>query len=131
MLPTGYLEDKLKYLKPDFLDIILELRNLVVSIAPDATEVLQRNGLSYFFGEKGGPLSAGICKIGFKDDHIRLLFLHGAFLPDPDHLMQGNQIAMRHIKLFSFNDTPWKEIEKLIDLSSRFDPYTRRIVENR
>lgn len=129
MLPTGYLEKKLKYLKPEFLNIILELRNLVVSIAPQATEVFQRNGLSYFFGETGGPLTAGICKIGFKSDHIRLIFLHGAFLPDPDHLLLGNQIAMRHIEISSFSDAPWEGLRELIDLSSRFDPYTRRIVE--
>ena len=129
MLPTGYLENKLKNLKPEFLNIILELRNLVVSVAPEATEVFQRNGLSYYFGERGGPLTAGICKIGIKKDHIRLIFLHGVFLPDPDHLLQGNQIAMRHIKITSFQDAPWEELQKLIDLSSRFDPYTRKIVE--
>jgi hypothetical protein len=129
MLTTAYLEKKLKYVKPEFLDIIFELRNLVVSVAPQATEVFQRNGLSYYFGEKGGPLTAGICKIGIKEDHIRLIFLHGAFLPDPLHLLRGNQIAMRYIKITSFQHAPWEELQKLIDLSSRFDPYTQKIVE--
>ena len=127
MLSTGYLENKLKYLKPEFLDIVLELRNLIVSVAPEATEVLQRSGISYYFEDKGGPVSAGICKIGFKSDHIRLVFLHGAFLPDPNHLLQGNQIAMREIKITSFGDTPWEELGELIDLSSRYNPYTRQI----
>ncbi len=64
-------------------DIVWELRSLIVSVAPTATEVVKRWGFSYYYARRGGPVSAGICQIGLFSDHIRLAFIHGAFLPDP------------------------------------------------
>lgn len=127
MLSTTFLEKKLQFLKPEHLDIVLELRNLIRTIAPDATEELKRSGISYYYGDRGGPVSAGICQIGFKNDHIRLAFIHGAFLPDPHHLLRGDRIAKRYVEISSFDDTPWEKLRNLIDVSSRFDPYSMQI----
>jgi hypothetical protein len=127
MLSTTILEKKLQYLKPEFRDIILELRELIRSIAPDATEELKRSGISYYFGDRGGPVSAGICQIEFKSDHIRLAFIHGAFLPDPHQLLCGDRIAKRFLKITSFDSTPWEKLRDLIDVSSRYDPYSMQI----
>ena len=71
------------------LDIIIELRNIVAAVAPSATEDIQRNGLTYYDAARGGHVSAGICLINIQVDHIRLAFIHGAFLPDPERLLNG------------------------------------------
>jgi hypothetical protein len=103
-------------------DIVLELRNIIVSVAPDAVEVVRWGGLSYFHEGRGGIVSAGICQIGLHDDYVRLDFIHGIFLSDPHHLLQGTQKVKRYIKIPSYDDAPWESLKQLIEESSRFDP---------
>jgi hypothetical protein len=107
-------------------DIVWELRSLIVSVAPTTTEVIKRWGFSYYHAERGGPVSAGLCQIGLFHDHIRLAFIHGAFLPDPQGLLvaDGEVRYKRYVTLVSFDQTPWNELRDLITASARFDPRT-------
>jgi len=105
-------------------DIVLELRNVIVSVAPDAVEVIRWGGLSYFHEGRGGVVSAGICQIGIHKDHIRLAFIHGAFLPEPRKLFEGTQKYKRYIRLTSYDEAPWDYLEQLIGAASQFDPRT-------
>ena len=122
MLPIRHIERILEFSNQDHKDIVLELRNLVAEIAPDATEVTHSRGMSYYRAKHGGPVSAGICQIGIYPDHIRLAFNHGAYLPDPLGLLEGNCLAKRFMRINSFNQAPWAAIKNLISASSRFDP---------
>ena len=83
MQPTRDMEIYLAHLSPELRDIVFELRSIIVTLAPTATETIHRKGFSYYYAERGGPVSAGICQINLHGDHIRLAFIHGAFLPDP------------------------------------------------
>ncbi len=122
MLPIHEVESFLKYTPAPLQDIVLELRNLIAEVASDAVEVVRWGGLSYFHEGRGGIVSAGICQIGVHEDHIRLAFIHGAFLSDPKHLLEGNQKAKRYIKIKSYDEAPWDDMKRLIEESSRFDP---------
>jgi hypothetical protein len=124
MLPERYIEKHLEMVPPELRDIVLEIRNIVARIAPTATEIQHSRGFSYYFKERGGPVSAGICQIGIFRDHIRLGFIHGAFLPDPKGLLVGEPKYKKHIRLYSYEDAPWEYLRQLIKASSRFDPYT-------
>jgi len=124
MLSTHSIEMYLEHFRPELHDIVWELRNIVAAVAPTATEVLRRNGLSYFHQQRGGPVSAGICQIIIHSDHIRLAFIHGAFLPDPGHLLKGDQQYKRYVKITSYEQAPWDALKELIISSSHFDPYT-------
>jgi hypothetical protein len=126
MLPTRDIERHFAHLPPDWLDLILELRSQVFKIAPQACEVFHSRGLSYYYDQRGGPVSAGICQIVVKEDHIRLGFVHGSFLPDPAGLLEGDRKAMRYVRLTSFDQAPWSDLIRLIEASSRFDPYTQQ-----
>jgi hypothetical protein len=119
------IEEHFQYLPHGMLDILIELRNLVARIAPSATEVIHRQGITYYHADRGGPVSAGVCQILVRDDHIDLAFIHGAFLPDPQHLLVGDGIAKRFIPIVSYDQAPWEDLEEMIDSSDRFDPYTR------
>jgi hypothetical protein len=103
-------------------EIALELRNLVASVAPNATEEIKRGGFVYYFAKFGGPVSAGICGIKFMSDHIRLYFTHGAFIPDPRRLLSGTGKAMRYVRLYHYEDVPWDDIKGLIAEHANFDP---------
>ena len=124
MLPERYIEIYLQQVPLDLRDIVLEIRNIIASIAPDATEKQHSRGFSYFFQERGGPVSAGICQIGIYRDHVRLGFIHGAFLPDPEGLLVGEPKYKKHVRIYHYEDAPWDYLRELILRSSRFDPYT-------
>jgi hypothetical protein len=123
-LPTRHIERLLAHFPPHLVEVILELRDLVFTVAPDAAEDIHPKGFTYYHPLRGGPVSAGICQIRLQRDQIRLAFVHGAFLPDPAHLLQGEAKAMRFVELKSFESAPWVELKALIEASSRFDPYT-------
>ena len=122
MLPIHQVETFLQYAPAHLQDIVLELRNIVVSVAPDAVEVIRWKGLSYFHEGRGGVVSAGICQVGLHDGYIRLDFIHGAFLSDPKKLLEGNQKAKRFVRIKSYEEAPWDDLKQLIEESSRFDP---------
>jgi hypothetical protein len=122
MQPTRDVERFLANVPPDLRDIVFELRSIIVSIAPTATETFHRKGFTYYHAERGGPVSAGICQINLQSDHIRLAFIHGAFLPDPKGLLRGEPQYKRCVKIASFDQAPWDDLEALIQASSDFDP---------
>ena len=122
MLPIHEIETFLQRIPADLQDIVLELRNIVASVAPDAVEVVRWGGLSYFHEGRGGIVSAGICQIGIHNDYIRLDFIHGIFLSDPKDLLAGTQKVKRYVKIRSYDDAPWDDLKQLIEESSRFDP---------
>jgi hypothetical protein len=124
MRPTREIERCLQLTPAPLRDIVHELRSLIVSVAPTATEVVHRKGFVYYDEDRGGPVSAGICQIRLHPDHIRLAFVHGAFLPDPRGLLEGDQKAMRYVRVYSYDDAPWDELKALITASARFDSRT-------
>ncbi|MBI5840542.1 MAG: DUF1801 domain-containing protein [Chloroflexi bacterium] len=89
MLPLHEIETFLQHVPAHLQEIVLELRNFIASAAPDAVETVRWGGLSYYHERRGGIVSAGICQIEIHKDHIRLASVHGAFLPDPRHLLRG------------------------------------------
>ena len=112
--------------KPEFLqDIVFELRNLVAEIAPQATEKILWGGLSYYDVSRGGPVKSGICQIEIKTDHVRLSFIHGAFIPDPQGLLQGERVAKRYVRLETYESVPWEALAELIRASAGFNPASR------
>jgi hypothetical protein len=126
MQPTRDIEIYLAHVAPHLSreqrDIVFELRDIIASTAPTATETLHRRGFSYYYAERGGPVSAGICQINWQHDHIRLAFNHGAFLPDPKGLLQGDRLYKRYVKITSFHQAPWDDVQNLITAAANFDP---------
>ena len=122
MLPICQIETFLRRTPAHLQDIVLELRNIIASVAPDATEVVRWGGLSYYHAGGGGIISAGICQIGIHRDHIRLAFIHGAFISDPHHLFEGTQKYKRFVRIESYDGAPWEPLKELIISAARFDP---------
>lgn len=121
MLPVHHIENFLKFTSPHLQEVVLELRNIIAAVAPDAVEAIRWGGLSYFHEGRGGIVSAGICQIGLDKDHIRLAFIHGTFLPDPNKLLRGTQKYKRFIKIDSYDDAPWDALKQLISSASKLD----------
>ncbi len=126
MLPIRQVELFLQNTPAHLQEIVLELRNIIASVAPDAAEVVRWGGLSYFHEGGGGIVSAGICQIGIHKDHVRLAVIHGAFIADPQHLFEGTQKYKRFVRITSYDDAPWETLKELITSAARFDPYSTK-----
>ncbi len=103
-------------------EIALELRNLVASAAPDASERVSWGVLNYFNAARGGPVRGGICQIEVLADHVRLSFIHGIHLEDPDGLLEGDRLSKRFIRIDSYDSAPWEGLRRLIEAAAAFDP---------
>jgi len=124
MLPTSQLDHYLEHTPPELRDIVFELRNLIASVAPYTAEVRHSKGFTYYDDKRGGPVSAGICQIGIYPDHVRLAFIHGAFLPDPRGLLEGDRLYKKYVRLASYDEAPWDYLKGLIVASANLDPRT-------
>jgi hypothetical protein len=106
---------------PDHVcDLAWELREFVRVVVPEAVEEIRWKGLCYHNGE--GIVKGSICGIGLFEDHVQLGFIHGAFLPDPEGLLEGDRKAKRFINIHSAKDFRKAAIKKLIRAAADFDP---------
>lgn len=124
MLPYRTIEKFLKFTPAELSEIVFELRNCVVMVAPDAKEEIRHQAIVYFYENLGGPVSAGICGIKLEPDHVRLYFTHGAFIEDRKGLLRGSGKAMRFVRLDHFEAVSWIDIQELIAAHANFDPRT-------
>jgi hypothetical protein len=97
------------------------LRDLLISVAPQAEERILWRGLSYHDPSRGGPVKGSLCQIEFHPGHVRLSFIRGAFLPDPDGLLEGKAKAKRFVKLFTYRNVPWDSLVRLIEAASSLE----------
>ncbi len=121
-LPLQIVKRKLEYEPAWQVEICMQVRNIVSQVAPEAAERLVKNRLTYLDPTRGGPIKAGICGISLHDDHVRVHFAHGAFLKDPQRLLEGDQIAMRFLRIPAYDLAPWDSIRALIQQSTAFRP---------
>lgn len=121
-LTSAEVERFLWLTPPNIKEIALELRNLVASICPHATERILWGGLSYHDSVKGGPVKGAICQIEIDRNRLRLSFIHGARLKDPSGLLEGDRLSKRYIVLDSYGSTPWEAIGDLVGQAAALDP---------
>ena len=109
---------------PDELcDLILELRELVQETAPNVHETIKFNSLCYYKpNQPYGVIGGSVCMIGVRNDCVQLGFIHGAFLPDPDGLLEGAGKAKRHISIGSRQDIKRESFRKLIRAAVAYSP---------
>jgi len=93
----------------DNVDLILELRDFIREVAPDVTEAVKFHSLCYFKpGMPYGSIGGNACGIGKHKGTVYLSFIHGASLPDPDGLLQGDGKAMScRVKLVAVGIRGW------------------------
>jgi hypothetical protein len=115
------VEGALRFQRPDLVDLLLEIRSIVVRVNPSATELISSRGFTFYDADKGGTIKGGICFVDIRDDDVRLRFGLGVFLDDPKSLLMGDRLYMRYMDISSFDDAPWTDIEALIQASANLD----------
>jgi hypothetical protein len=115
------IEKAFRFQRPDLVDILFEIRNIVMRVNPLATERIHPYGITFYDPDKGGTIKGGICFVDIRDGYVRLRFGLGVFLDDPKSLLTGDRLYMRHMDISSFDNAPWKDIEALIHESANLD----------
>ena len=110
--PSATPEDILAPLPHEVRALAQQLRGLMRELVPDATERASRgwNSISYHDAQSGY-----FCGIFPRPPAVRLLFEHGAALPDPDHLLTGDTRQVRWIDLRPGEPVPREGIARLVD----------------
>lgn len=85
-------------------DLALALREIILEEVPDASEsIYQVYTVAIWFGFSG-KMKDMFCYIATNAGHINLGFPRGATLPDPNHVLEGDGKALRHVKFRSQRD---------------------------
>lgn len=123
MLTFKQLEMRIAQLPQKQQDVIVEIHNIVMSLSPNADMNLRRDGVAYYEGWRGGTIKAGLCMVIWSPRHpFMMKFGLGRFLPDPHHLLTGNELAMRNYILPEYDQIPWDAVTDLIKAAQQFTP---------
>ena len=97
---------------PDSVRALAEqLRQLVLRTVPTASEQVYPGWKALGYRD---PQSGYFCGIFPQADHVRLLFEHGAALPDPDHLLTGTTRHVRYVEIRAAEDIRDEAIQRLL-----------------
>jgi hypothetical protein len=109
----GFLE---AYDRP-IAELALALREIILEEVPDASEsIYQVYTVAIWFGFSG-KMKDMFCYIATNEGHINLGFPRGSTLPDPNHVLEGEGKAMRHIKFDSTSELERNYVRRYIQAS--------------
>jgi hypothetical protein len=116
------LETFLETLPAPTKQLVLALREVVLRTVPEAEESFVWGGLSYHRLEVGGRVKGAVCQIGVKRGQVRLDFIHGIRLADPQGLLQGDRLSKRFIPIGTIADAERPEVAALIREAAALNP---------
>jgi len=82
----------------------LALRELVLTEAPEAEELLYSVYAEVIVFKLLGRKRGAFCNIASYSHHVNLVFYYGSELSDPQGVLRGTGKKMRHIRFDSPND---------------------------
>jgi hypothetical protein len=96
---------------PNIRALAERLRSVIRETVPTASEhvYLGWKALGYRDSQSGY-----FCGIFPQSDHVRLLFEHGAALPDPDRVLRGTTRQVRYLEVREVEEIPIGAIQRLL-----------------
>ena len=110
--PTGdkrllaLLEDW-EQVAPDKAAIVQQVRKLVFSVLPTASERVMYGGIMF-------TLDTDFGGVFVYKNHVSAEFTNGVHMRDPENLLEGGGKLRRHIKLHSLDDIENRKLEVFI-----------------
>ena len=89
---------------PGVTQLALALRELVITEAPEAEELLYSVYAEVIVFKLPGRKRGAFCYVAAYARHVNLGFYRGAELPDPHRVLKGTGKKMRHIRFDSPED---------------------------
>ena len=98
---------------PNVQAISTDLRAMTRRAMPQAREVLyaRHNHFAYLLSES---MRDSICYICPMKDYVRLGFMFGTHLADPEHLLVGEGKRLRHVKVRTIEEARRPALERLV-----------------
>jgi hypothetical protein len=96
---------------PEIRRLAERLRTLVGETVPTATEHVYPGWKALGYRD---PQSGYFCGIFPQPDHVRLLFEHGAALPDPDRVLTGTTRQVRYLEVRDPDAIPIGPVQRLL-----------------
>lgn len=97
----GTFEELLATATEELQSIMIELKTLIMSIDPEACEVVRLGDRAATYGVGPQKMKQGYVYILPHKSWVNLGFFRGAGLDDPTGLLEGTGKNMRHIKIRS------------------------------
>lgn len=120
------LADYLAACPSEVCDLVLALRDVVLKAAPVAAEAIKFHSLCYYRANSPyGAIGGNICTIDGRSGVVKLGFIQGATLPDPEKLLDGDRKAARCVEIRSARQARGKAIQALIRASAAQCPTAR------
>ena len=90
----------LKGYPPPVREIAVKAREVILSVMPDATEKVYPGWKVIQYGA-GADMKSVFAAISPQRERVNLGLANGAGLPDPEGLLEGTGVGIRHVKLTS------------------------------
>ena len=102
--------DEIMMFDPEKFKIMQNLRKIVFSNYPMTNERIMYGGIMFSIEEDYGGLF-------IRKNHISFEFISGAFMNDPDKILEGTGKLRRHLKIKSFADIEDKKVDFFVKQS--------------
>ena len=114
---TATFNDLLEITEIELRPIAIRLREVILELDPDATEVVRLGDRASTFGVGPKKMSEGYAYILPYTNWVNLGFYKGAELIDKSGLLEGSGKMLRHIKMHSIEDANRSEVKELLRLA--------------
>lgn len=94
--------------------IAKRLRQIVLEVHPDATEVVRLGDRAATYGLGPKKMSEGYCYVLPYTRWVNLGFYVGAELADPEGLLEGTGARLRHVKVRSLEESDAPAVRALV-----------------
>ncbi len=103
------------------IDLYTDLREYVLSLYPEANELLYHTHALVSVYTLSDRLSEAFCMIPIYTNHLNLGFHKGTLLQDPKGLLTGTGKLIRHIPISTKGDYRNKDVESIIQNAIQYE----------
>jgi hypothetical protein len=100
--------------EPELIELFIDARKFVLSVYPDATELLYHTHALTAVFSVSEKLGDSYCMLPIYSNHFNLGFNKGTLLPDPHKLLTGTGNLIRHIDIRAPKDYRDPKVKTLV-----------------
>ena len=119
---NGTFDEVIAAAPPEIQALATSARALLAEVLPGITEVPWARQKIAGYGVGPKKMSQHFCYLAPYKKHLNFGIMYGAHLPDPNELMEGSGVDLRHIKIRSATELEQPALRELIELASRHLP---------
>ena len=111
----GTFDELMEQAAPAMRPIAIRLREVVLTVHPQAVEVVRLGDRAATYGLGPRKMSEGYCYVLPHASWVNLGFYKGAGLPDPAGLLEGTGAQLRHVKVRSLTSAEDGALRDLVE----------------